>query len=86
MNIQSISKKDKEIVAILDADDLVSLENVMYQVTKCQNNGDLRLNETFYRLYANVMLARNLCQYGHLDDFSFEHIEKAREKAKEKSM
>ena len=47
MNIQSISKKDKEIVAILDADDLVSLENVMYQVTKCQNNGDLRLNETY---------------------------------------
>ncbi|SHK31005.1 hypothetical protein [Hespellia stercorisuis] len=85
MNIQSISKKDKEIVTILDAEELVLIGNVMYQATKHQDSGDIRLTEQFYRLYSDIMIARNLCKYGHLDNFSFEHIEQARKKAREKA-
>ena len=75
MNIQSISKKDKEVVVTLNADELVRLCNVLYLQEKYDDN-------LHYKLYGNLMIARDLCQYGHIDNFCFERIAECRSKIK----
>jgi hypothetical protein len=74
MNILSISKKDKEAVVRLSSDELVKLSNVLY------NAPDEDRNDIYYKLYGDIMLARDLSQYGHIDAFCFERISKCREK------
>lgn len=75
MNILNISKEDKEVVVTLDADELVRLCNVLYAQEKYDDN-------LHYTLYGNLMMARDLCQYGHIDGFCFERIAKCRSKLK----
>ena len=77
MDILSISKKENEAVIRLDSTELVTLCNVLYQATKDDNT-----NVTVYQLYGNLMIARDLSQYGHIDGFCFDNIAKCREKAK----
>ena len=52
----------------LTADDLVLICNAMY----AQRND--KSKENFLRLYSDMMIARDLCQYGHLDNFALHTI------------
>ena len=79
MNIQKISKKKREAIVSLSADELVKICNALYNVE------DSHKNKLYYKLYSDLMIARDMCQYGHIDNFCFEQITKAREKAKEKA-
>ena len=76
MNIINISKKDREAIVRLTSDELVKLANVLYYAP------DSEKNNTYYALYSEIMLARDLSQYGHIDAFCLERIVKCREKLK----
>ena len=82
MNILSVSKTENEAVIRLDSTELVALCNVLYQATKDDN-----VKAIVYQLYDNLMIARDLSQYGHIDGFCLNSIIKCREKIQElKSM
>lgn len=76
MNILNLSKKDSEAIVRLSSDELVKLANVLYYAP------DSEKNDIYYKLYGDVMLARDLSQYGHIDGFCFERIAKCREQLK----
>lgn len=73
MNIQNISKTDKKVVVELNSDDLVNICNSLYATYDRDKK-----NPRFLQLYSDLMMARDLCQYGHLDDFSLQSIVKCR--------
>lgn len=73
MNIHTISKENKNVTVELTADDLVTICNALY----AQSN-EKKHNDTFMQLYSNMMMARDLCQYGHIDDFCLHNIVKCR--------
>ena len=75
MEIMNISKEDKEVVLTLNADELVRLCNVLYVQKKYDDN-------LHHKLYGDLMIARDLCQYGHIDGFCFERIAECRSKIK----
>lgn len=67
MRINTIEAKKAEVT--LDADELVCISNVMYFYEK-HHMDDPDASEpgsTFNELYKQVVTARDLCQYGHLD-------------------
>ena len=78
MNIQKISKADKEVTLTLDATELVKLCNVLYHAQEEDKNN------TYYNLYSDMIIARDLCQYWHLDTFSFDHIKECRDNIQDK--
>ena len=78
MNILSVSKEKNEAVIQLSSDELVSLCNVLYQATKIDN-----AKAIIYQLYGNLMIARDLSQYGHIDAFCYEKIGECREKVRQ---
>lgn len=73
MQVHNVSK-DKEVVVRLSPDELIKLCNVLYKAP------DDEKNKLYYHLYSELMLARDLCQYGHIDDFSMGCIMEARNK------
>lgn len=73
MNIQNISKDKREATVELSADDLVMICNALY--SQLEENKD---NEHFLRLYSDMMMTRDLCQYGHVDNFCLHNIVKCR--------
>lgn len=80
MNILSVSKEKREAVIKLDSSELVMLCNVMYHADKDEYKDRYK---DFYRVYNNLMLIRDLSQYGHIDDFCLSRIVECREKMKE---
>lgn len=76
MEILNISKKDCEAIVRLSSDELVKLANVLYHAP------DADKNNLYYKLYGEIMLVRDLSQYGHVDGFCFEKIAECREKLK----
>ena len=72
MNIQSISKVNREVTVKLTADDLVIIGNALSQ------SGEKKNNDYFMQLYSDIMMARDLCQYGHVDNFCLHNIVKCR--------
>ena len=72
MEINSISKEKREVNVNLSSDDLVKICNVLYHAS----NEDR--NNIYYKLYGDMMMARDLCQYGHIDGFCFERIAECR--------
>ena len=78
MNILSVSKEHNEAVVRLDSTELNVLCNVLYRAAK-----DNKIKEVGYLLYSNLMMARDLSQYGHIDAFCLDRIIKCREKAQE---
>lgn len=75
MNIQNISKKDKNVTVELRADELVTICNMLFaQYAEHQNN------EHYLQLYSDMMMARDLCQYGHVDNFCLKGIIECRNK------
>lgn len=76
LNIQSISKEKREAVVTLNSDELVLLCNLMYQAPKEYQNRQLT-----NQLHSEMMIARDLSQYGLIDNFSIGRIVAAREAA-----
>lgn len=75
MNIQNISKKDKNVTVELNANELVTICNVLaLQYT------ELKDKESYLQLYSDMALARDLCQYGHVDNFCLTDIVHCRNK------
>lgn len=73
MNIHTISKENKNVTVELTADDLVAICNALYA-----QSDEKKHNDNFMQLYSNMMMARDLCQYGHIDDFCLHNIVKCR--------
>lgn len=59
-------KGKREVMVELTADDLVIICNALYAQL-----GEKKYNDIFMQLYSDMMMARDLCQYGHVDDFAF---------------
>jgi hypothetical protein len=80
MNIRKISKKNREVVVVLSSTELVKICNVFY------NAQDEDKNELYFKLYGEMMVANNICQYGLIDDFCFSRVVDCRsiEKSKKK--
>ena len=76
MDILRISKTENEAIVMLSSDELVKLGNVLYHAP------DEDKNDLFYRLYGDVMLVRDLSQYGHIDGFCFNKIAECRDQLK----
>lgn len=79
MNIKKISKKKQEVVVSLSADELTKICNALCQIE------DEEKNELYYNLHSDMMMARNLCQYGRIDNFCLEQATKQRDMAAEKA-
>lgn len=75
MNIQSISKENQEVTVKLSKDDLINICNALYA-----QSGEEKDNDYFMQLYSDMMMVRDLCQYGHVDDFCLTSIVKCRSK------
>lgn len=73
MNIHTISKENKNVTVELTADDLVIICNALYA-----QSDEKKQHETFMQLYSDMMMARDLCQYGHVDNFCLHNIVKCR--------
>lgn len=73
MNMQTISKEKREVMVELTADDLIIICNALYAQSSEERN-----NNYFMQLYSDMMMARDLCQYGHVDDFCLHNIIKCR--------
>ncbi len=73
MNIQNISKDKREATIELSADDLVIICNALYSQLD-----EKKSDEKFLQLYSDMMMARDICQYGHVDNFCLHNIVKCR--------
>lgn len=73
MNIQNISKEKRNVIVELEADDLVMICNALYSQLEEKKN-----REPFFQLYSDMMMVRDLCQYGHIDNFCLSNIVKCR--------
>lgn len=73
MNIQTISKEKKEVRVELTADDLKIICNAL-----SAQLGEKKYNDIFMQLYSDMMMARDLCQYGHVDNFCLHNIVRCR--------
>ena len=80
MEVLVISKIEKKVNIILDADELVTLCNIFYEMAK-STDGDKRI--TFYRMHDKFMMLNDLVQYGHIDAFRIEKMMECREKIAE---
>lgn len=75
MNIQNISKEKRNVIVELSADELVTICNLLFSQFSEQKD-----KENYLQLYSDMMLARDLCQYGHIDDFCLRNIVQCRDK------
>lgn len=69
MNIQTISKEKREVMVELTANDLAIICNALYAQLGEKKHSDI---------YSDMMMARDLCQYGHIDNFCLHNIVKCR--------
>lgn len=76
MEIIQLSKEKKEVTIRLSSDELVKLTNVLYHAT------DEDKNNLYYQVHSDLLMARDLCQYGHIDQFCLSEINKCRDQIK----
>lgn len=76
MEIMQLSKEKKEATIRLSADELVKLTNVLYHATEEEKNN------LYYQVHSDLLMARDLCQYGHIDQFCLSEINKCRNQIK----
>lgn len=74
MRINKVETKKVDVT--MDSDELVMIQNIMYFYENhyvddpdCQ-----KPNKRFHELAMQVIIAGNLCQYGHLDNFALDCI------------
>lgn len=80
MNIQNISKEERQVTVTLNADELVAICDAMYS---CKTQKNMQ-KDLFYRLYSDMMITRNICQYGYIDQFCLDRINDCRSKIQNK--
>lgn len=68
--VDSKSKEKGEVLVRLSKDDLVGICNALYRQTEEQEN--------ILQLYSDMMMARDLCQYGHIDDVCLQNVVRCR--------
>lgn len=68
MNIQNIDKSKKEVTVILDSDELVKICNCMHKADNENQKGN------FHTLYSEMIIARELSQYGHIDNWALSKV------------
>ena len=76
MNIQNISKNDREVTVTLSSDELVKLCNVLYYARDKYDGDNL-----YHEIKSDLMIARDISQYGNIDDTTLSKIIKERAKA-----
>lgn len=64
--------KDKEVDVVLNEDELLKIRNAMHTYEK--HNEDSEKDGYFQQLYAEILVALDVCQYGHLDNYSLSKI------------
>lgn len=79
MDIQSVSKENRECTVKLSADELSIICNSFYYAGEACGGGNL-----FHKLYSDMIAANNLCQYGHIDNFALSEIIKHRNETENK--
>ena len=73
MEILKISKTEKEAVVRLSAEEMKMICNVFYKA-----EGQCEGDPLYHQLYSEMLIANDLAQYGHLDNFCFRQIVKER--------
>ena len=63
MDFLNISKEKQEVIVRLHKNELVGLSNVLYMV-----NRQMIDDEVYHKIYGDIILARNLASYGHIDE------------------
>lgn len=71
MNVKNITK-GKDVLVALSIDDIKTLCNALY------NTDNKEKDNSYWKLYSDMMIARDLCEYGHIDNFCLEQVKKAR--------
>lgn len=71
MEITSISKTDNRANVELTSDELVILCNALFRV---RDREEFKNREKYHKLYSELMLARDVSQYGHVDNFCLGRI------------
>lgn len=81
MRINEVKKK--EINATLSADELVLISNVMYFYERFHQHDPNagKPSAKFHEFNAEVIVGRDLCQYGHLDNHALALITEHKHKA-----
>ncbi len=79
MDIYNISKEKRECTVRLSTDELVMICNSFYYAENKYENSCL-----FHKLYSEMIIANNLCQYGHIDNFALSGIVKQLNKTENK--
>lgn len=79
MDIQSVSKESRECTIKLSVDELVMICNSFYYAENTYESSCL-----FHKLYSEMIIVNNLCQYGHIDNFALSEIIKQRNKTENK--
>ena len=73
MNIQTISTEQRKVTVELTADDLSMICDAL-----CAQSKEKKYSDDFMQLYSDIMLVRNLCNCGRIDDFCLRNIVKCR--------
>lgn len=66
MTINSLSRNNRIVDVSLSSSELVEICNYIYKVKESEQIDS--------RLYRQMMIARELSQYGHIDELGFESI------------
>ena len=69
MNIQNISKNDREVTVTLSSDELVKLCNVLYYARDKYDGDNL-----YHEIKSDLMIARDISQYGNIDNTTLSKI------------
>lgn len=77
MNIQTISTEQRKVTVELTADDLSMICNAL-----CAQSEEKKHRDDFMQLYSDMMMVRNLCHCGRIDDFCLRNIVKCRNNLK----
>ena len=73
MKMHNISHEKEEVTITLSSSELVKICNALFLKAK---NSDT--TENCNELYSNMITLRDLCQYGHIDDFSLGNVVRLR--------
>ena len=72
--------RNNEVDITLNADELCQISKFMYSYEENADTDKLKgkSGAIFHELYAQIVIARDLCQYGHLDNVSLLNASKHR--------
>ena len=63
MHIEKLSVKDREVTVSLSADEIVKLCNSLHYTPEKHQN------DIYHKLYSDLLLVRDICQYGRIDNW-----------------